>query len=286
MGRLVHFYAVAGSWQDHLSGPEITGSQRAKDTGAIGIRVENVADFKFQLQNLKKLNIKMDRMVIETHGSPGAVYFGNDPLNVDTLIAFKAQGFEELFEENARVFLNGCNIAESECSTGTCGPEGNGRKFLLDFARIFLFKGGGRVGASTSKGLPFFNSKVYHLWGTTIYAYIAKGGGHTRFAVGDELATPVGAWKVNYSPTEEEFYLFNSDRSVKWNDGKLIGGKSGKGKWSTTSANLQIAWDSGSSELWDLPLFTQEQPTVWKKPNGDSTSATAEKIESNGRWFD
>ncbi len=287
MGKLVHFYsAPSGSVGDYLSGPDVTGSARAKETGAIGIRTQDLQDFDFQLKNLKNLGIKIERMVIETHGSPGALYFGNDSLDSTSLVRLKGKGYEELFEENARIFLNGCNIAESECSTGTCGPAGNGRKFLLDLARLFLFKGGGRVGASTSKGIPFFNNKVYHLWGTTMYAYISKGGAKTRIAVGTELATPEGQWKVTLDNNEVEFYWFNRSGSIKWNDGSSFGGKSGKGTWATIAGQVQVKWESGSQEKWDLPLFTQEQPATWYRKDGSVSAIQAEKIIDSDRLID
>src|SRR5262245_58842023 len=100
MGKLVHFYSAAGSWKDHLTGPEVTGSGRAKDTGAIGIYTQSLADFDFQLKNLKTNGTKIERMVIETHGSPGALYFANDSLDSTSLVILKGKGHEDLFEEN------------------------------------------------------------------------------------------------------------------------------------------------------------------------------------------
>lgn len=229
MGQLVHFYSTNVGWRDDLSGPGVTGSKRAAATGALGFEIVNFDAFVMKLQTLKSQSTKIDRMVIETHGSPGALYFGTDCVNWARISSLDGNGFEDMFESNARIFLNGCNIAETECTTGTCGPAGNGRKFLMEMARVFLRTNGGRVGASTSKGIPFFNDKVYHLWGETVYAVIARGGRPIRIVAGTELSGPGGQWKVTLQDGSVEFYWFYDNGKVTWNDGSFIGGDSGKG---------------------------------------------------------
>lgn len=285
MGQLVHFYS-SGSGLDLLFGPEVTGSERAKTTGAIGVRVTSFLDFYSSMDNFVKIGTKIDRMVIETHGSPGAIYFDQDMVTVTSIQSLAGRRYETIFEDDARIFLNGCNIAESECSTGTCGPDGNGRKFLFEVAKVFLKRGGGRIGASTSKGLAMpISNKVYHLWGNTVYVYINKGGTDIRIAAGHELKTPAGQWKVT-TQGDTYFYWFYSGGSVKWDDGSIFGGDSGSGAWSTEGSKIKISWQSGGREEWDMPLTTLEQTGRWTTSGGVTSDITAEKIIDSNRIID
>jgi hypothetical protein len=290
MGNLVHFYSKNVGWRDDVAGPGKTGANRAAQTSAMGYKIDDFASFTATLRSLKSAGTKIDRWVIETHGSPGAMYFGTDPVTWSQISGLASDGFDEMFESNARIFLNGCNIAESECSTGTCGPAGNGRKFLLEMAKVFLRKNGGRVGASTSKGLALGaflpGNKIYHLWGETVYVLISPGGLKTRIVAGQELETPLGQWKVTLDDGSMEFYRFYTDGKAAWDDGSLIGGDSGSGTWSTSAGKLLIAWNSGGREAWDMPLYTKEQAGVWTTAAGLSSDIKAEKIIDSGRIID
>lgn len=285
MAQLVHFYSTNVGWRDDLSGPGVTGPGRAASTGAMGFAIGDFAAFVTALQTLKAASTKIDRMVIETHGSPGALYFGTESVNWAKIHSLDGVGFESMFESNARIFLNGCNIAETECTTGTCGPAGNGRKFLVEMARVFLRMNGGRVGASTSKGLPFVNDKVYHLWGQTVYVLTARGGA-IRIVAGAELLGPGGQWKVTLQDGSVEFYWFYDNGTVKWDDGSLLFGDSGKGTWANSAGKMLITWESGGRELWDTPLFTKEQTGVWTTAAGVASDIKAEKIIDSNRITD
>jgi hypothetical protein len=256
-------------------GPATTAPRRARELGARAIGVKGLNDFEAELKNLK--GTKIDRMVIESHGRPGAVFLGKDTLSSTSLIRLKGQGHEDLFEANARVLLNGCNVAENAV----------GRQFLLDLARLFLFKGGGRVGGGTAKGYTEIGSdKVFHLTGTQVYAYINKGGTKTRIAVGTELSSPVGQWKVTVVGDDVYFYFFDKDGTVRWYElvlGHMWGGDPGKGSWSAVDGQLQVTWASGARETWDLPLFTKEQPAVWHRKDGVVKTLEAEKMVTGRR---
>jgi hypothetical protein len=144
----------------------------------------------------------------------------------------------------------------------------------------------GRVGASTSKGIPWFNDKVYHLWGETVYAVIARGGRPIRLVAGTELSGPGGQWTVTLQDGSVDFYWFYDNGMVRWNDGSLIGGKSGNGTWSISAGKLLIAWNSGSREAWDTPLYTKEQSGVWTTAAGVASDIKAEKIINSERIID
>jgi len=159
--------------------PSSTAPRRAAQLGATPYSARNVAELLDLFTQFTTRTVTIDRMVIETHGSPGALYFGSDMLDEARLASFRGRGFEDLFVENTRIFLNGCNIAATgkDCSGTRCTIV-NGKAFLEAFARTFLSRAGGRVGASTSLGhvVPPVSAKVYHL-NTTYYVYISRGGG-------------------------------------------------------------------------------------------------------------
>lgn len=300
MGILVHIYANDSKEEGE---PADTAPKRAAATGARSIGVVGIAGLKTAFKTLLTEHVKISRLVIETHGTPGAMKFGSDRLEVTKLSEFRGQGFEDLFEDNARIFLNGCNIAKigHDCS-GTSCVVNNGREFLREFARIFLIKSGGRVGASTSLGTVFkgISDKVFHLPGfevdgsgvhwedsKTIYAYINKGGSKVRIAVGQELSTPVKSWKV-VADGKDWLYDFTSvgGNKVSYEDTAIFNSQSGKGTWQIVGDMLRVNWESGSSEEWDLPLFTGEQPIVWKKKDGGIQNILATKLVDSGRSID
>jgi hypothetical protein len=183
-----------------------------------------------------------------------------------------------MFVAGARVFIQGCNVADTD----------EGRKFLVEFAKVFLSKGGGRVGASTSLGLTFrvpWGSKVYHAWGDTIYAYINRGGTKVRVCVGKELTTPSGQWLVK-SGSSGWYYWFSSSNTVSYQEDSTFGGAQGNGSFELKDGLLSVRWQSGSSEEWELPLFTKEQPIAWRKTDGSINAMVAEKILDSNRLID
>jgi hypothetical protein len=256
--------------------PNWTGPRRAAELGARGIGVASVADLKAALRQLKTDGVTASQMQFDTHGSPGTAWFGADPFNASVIQSqFVGNGFEDLFSPGARVFFSGCNIADNNgCSAGACPVGDVGRNFLMTFAKTFLFKAGGRVGASTSLGLPTlapWTNKVFHLWGDTIYAYINRGGTRVRIAVGTPLSSPAGDWKVSADGAEYLYCFYENPNTVWWdnyNRSLLASGNKGEGTWDLQGDWLHIAWKSGTSETWDLPLFNKEQWGFWKTADG------------------
>jgi hypothetical protein len=45
MGQLVHFYSTNVGWRDDLSGPGVTGPNRAATTGALSFEIVNFDAF-------------------------------------------------------------------------------------------------------------------------------------------------------------------------------------------------------------------------------------------------
>jgi hypothetical protein len=104
--------------------------------------------------------------LVTTHGSPGGISFGGERLTVDNIGWVAGRGYEDLFAVGARVFLDGCNVAEGDA----------GSKFLRRLGEVFFIKVAGSIAASTSVGLGNpFGAGVYHLWGETKRLYFAAG---------------------------------------------------------------------------------------------------------------
>lgn len=248
-------------------------SSRELEPGAIRLPVADLREFTMNLRWLRDEGMLVDRLIIDTHGSPGAIYFGKEWLDHTRLQRFRA-GFSRIFAAGARIFLSGCNVAES-CGIGKCSAPGDGRRFLMDFARCFLSRNGGCVGASTSLGFAnLFTNRVYHFWGDTVYALINRGGAKLRIGVGPGVKSPIGSWKV--TANGRVFYYSFDRRQVYWED-ELPGKDSGKGTWKFKNDVLRIKWESGSVEKWDLPLFHGEQSGTWRTWEGKTCEIVARK---------
>jgi hypothetical protein len=108
-----------------------------------------------------------DHVLFETHGSPGAIYFGGYQCNAVWLRAVKPRGYTVITTSNARVYFNGCNVAADKA----------GWDFLEAAAEVFLTPGGGEVFGQTSLGFANpINGHVIHLWGSTRTLFIDANG--------------------------------------------------------------------------------------------------------------
>jgi len=112
-----------------------------------------------------------DRILFETHGTPGRIYFGNNYIDGNFLRACVPRNYTNLTTRDARIYFNGCNIAE-----GSAGWD-----FLYAAAALFVTPGGGQVFGQTSTGFGNpFNGHVVHLWGTTRTLFVAYDGSITE----------------------------------------------------------------------------------------------------------
>jgi len=109
-----------------------------------------------------------DRILFETHGSPGMIYFGQESIGANYWRACSQnRNYSSLTSMNSRIYFNGCNVAEGD----------SGWEFLDAAACVFLNKGGGCCFGQTSLGFGNpFNGHVVHLWGDTRKVYISTDG--------------------------------------------------------------------------------------------------------------
>lgn len=122
---------------------------------------------KFGVGNLRKVfealsnnNQTFNRVVFQTHGSPGNIWFGDDPVNA-TVLKTQFNSFSQLFPHPARIYFDGCNVAEG----------GRGTDFLLAAGETFLRGGGGDTLGWTTIGhgvwgwVPFIGGHTLHFGG-------------------------------------------------------------------------------------------------------------------------
>jgi Domain of unknown function (DUF4347) len=133
-----------------------------KDVLAIGITV-GVANLQKVFEMLSGNNQKFDRVVFQTHGSPGKIYFGNEHVDALTLKS-RFQNFDNLFPAYTRIYFDGCNVADGE----------DGTNFLLAAGAVFLRRAGGEafgwrnIGhAVGSQWIPFIRGHTIHLGGSS-----------------------------------------------------------------------------------------------------------------------
>jgi hypothetical protein len=202
-------------------------------------------------------------MVIETHGSPGALYFGSDMLDEARLASFRGRGFEDLFVENTRIFLNGCNIAATgkDCSGTRCTIV-NGKAFLEAFARTFLSRAGG-TGRSQHVTRPCGSAGFGQ--GVPPEYYLLRlhqqGRRTVRLPAGNELKSPEGDWHIPEG-SDKWMYRFFANGTVRYQDENKFWGRINildlektEGRWTREAAAVKVAWPSGTTETWELPLF-------------------------------
>jgi hypothetical protein len=143
------------------------------DVLTIGVRfgVENLRKVFEQLVNN---NERFNRVVFQTHGSPGRIWFGNESVTANVLKT-QFRMFSQLFPHPTRIYFDGCNVAEG----------GDGTDFLLAAGEVFLRTGGGETFGWTTLGhgtwgwVPFIGGHTLHFGGENTLKRIRffRGGG-------------------------------------------------------------------------------------------------------------
>jgi hypothetical protein len=121
-------------------------------------------------------NQTFNRVVIQTHGGPGKIYFGNE--FVDSNVwkgSFYGLNYDKLFPKFTRMYFDGCNVAAG----------GAGTNFLIAAGYVFLGSGGGdafgwkNIGLGLPGWLPGIGGHTVHFGGSDNFKRIRffKGGG-------------------------------------------------------------------------------------------------------------
>jgi hypothetical protein len=85
-------------------------------------------------ENLAANEFKFNRVLFQTHGGSGRIWFGNEAVTAKVLKTQFAS-FSKLFPHPTRIYFDGCNVAEG----------GDGTDFLLAAGEVFLVLGGGET---------------------------------------------------------------------------------------------------------------------------------------------
>jgi hypothetical protein len=128
------------------------------------------------------------RVMFETHGYPGMIFFGDEKNNcqIDSAeLTAEFTGYDALFPKYTRMYFAGCNVAEDEA----------GWQFLETAGKTFLTRAGGLTFGWTSAGFaigtnlvgllssPIYmlvnSGKVWHAWGDARYVWTGPGGSPT-----------------------------------------------------------------------------------------------------------
>ncbi|MFD2934202.1 DUF4347 domain-containing protein [Spirosoma flavum] len=164
---MVHIYDGNPSTRLGLDNSVSNGAD-ARDEDRIRKPVNSFSDMRKALDDLLAANTSVDRLLVETHGSPGRIYLGASAIDHTVVNSFFAnRGYERMFPNGARIVFNGCNVAEGD----------TGWRFLERFGETLLGLNGGQVTGWTSGGLSNpFSGHVVHLWGAVRVLYFAPGG--------------------------------------------------------------------------------------------------------------
>lgn len=262
-------------------------NNRASEIGAMAMGVSDVDNLKEKLNQLRQWGQSIKRLYFMTHGEPGTIFFGTSALTSGRVLT-ELNGFQTLFRANAEVGFDGCNIADVKkgCAVGnTCSATDNGPVFLNSVAKTFLVASGGHVYGWTSNGYGFSSlggSVIHHYNGTAVHIFINKGGTQTRLAVGRmEEPNPLGRWEVEIEK-QIFYYRFDQPNKIGWTDAsKYHAGVSTpveEGTWRMAGDGLKIAWRSGETETWDLPLYSEYQTGTAIDEMGFDLSLVARQV--------
>ncbi|MHC5537221.1 hypothetical protein ACYOEI_03175 [Singulisphaera rosea] len=151
------------------------------DKGVVTLPVGSIPEVIRGLDELVSQGATFDRMLIQTHGNTGRIWFGDDVVWNDTWTSqFDGRNYDKLFPSPSRIYFDGCDIAGSAL----------GLAFLKAAGSVFLKGMGGEVIAWTSMGLgmpgwwPFVGGHTLHLVGKPVTIRFARGG--TEGSIVDE----------------------------------------------------------------------------------------------------
>lgn len=118
-----------------------------KDPSIYHLPVASQDDLTASLKGLLALEYQFDRVLVQTHGGPGEVSFGDKSTYGwyfdETLPA--VMDISALFPFYTRIYFDGCNVADG----------GMGTAFITRVGKGLLKKRGGEVFAWTSPGYAF-----------------------------------------------------------------------------------------------------------------------------------
>jgi hypothetical protein len=155
-----------------------------RSDNVVPVPVANEDQLLAALDRLVRANAVFDRVLVQTHGSPGEMKFSEHFIGALTLNRdFTNRQYHQLFPFYTRFYFDGCNV----------GKGSDGTEFMEAVGSIFLYLMGGEVIAWESYGYAYDN-------------WIPLIGGHTihwsgglkklRFGTGGVRMADQPAWEL------------------------------------------------------------------------------------------
>jgi hypothetical protein len=143
--RVLHIYDCS----DYLIAATAAARRNIMGENTYPVAVNGINDLTEALDKLRDGDHEFRRALFETHGSPGTIYFGGEPINAKTWkTSFAGRGYERIFPYYlCKILFNGCRVAED-------GKNEKGWDFLDAAGSVFLKIGGGVTMAQTGVGHP------------------------------------------------------------------------------------------------------------------------------------
>lgn len=133
--------------------------------------VESTEQLTSELKRLASLSATFDRVLFQTHGNKGMIFFGDTAVKADDFSGI-VDGSEVMFPTWTRVYFDGCNVADGD----------EGWVFLEAVGKALLKKAGGAAYGWTSAGIglpgwiPFIGGHTGHPFGDVRLVSFGAGG--------------------------------------------------------------------------------------------------------------
>jgi hypothetical protein len=124
------------------------------------------------LDRLVQRGATFDRVLVQTHGTPGGIQFGGVHIfDVQIRDEFAGRNYSALFPTYTRIYFDGCNV----------GATSMGTDFFLAVGAVFLRRSGGEVLGYTNPGyymgwLPLVGGHTHHFLGELKTLYFGPNG--------------------------------------------------------------------------------------------------------------
>ena len=173
MGQIYDLLAINDSSSRQM---DLLRRRKSDDSYVIDIDWGGHAYLRGQLKGLISSGYQFHNCVFTTHGSPGAIWLGDQYINREVWYTEFYNGpYGKLFPfPNTKLYFAGCNVADGD----------KGWRFLTAAARSLLGVAGGTAMGWTSLGFglgPIHSGHVAHLWGDTREVSVLAGGDYLRY---------------------------------------------------------------------------------------------------------
>jgi hypothetical protein len=88
----------------------------------------------------------------------------------------------------------------------------------------------------------------------------------------------VGAWKVSVNGVNYKYAFYETGSCSWWKDLNMLN-PDGAGRWSVNGDYLEINWDSGSFERWNIAESGASKKGSWTDPRGNVSAVAAYKTD-------